>query len=359
MTDCQVMPPLSIEEYEALKADIAKRGVLIPIEVDADTGEILDGFHRLRACQELGITPPITERHFANDQERTEHALILNLLRRQLGPITWAQTFEKLAKVYGVRLGKRGVKSLIQQSSEGKSPTVGDLAKNVGIPYSTANYRLKLAADLADHPDLADKVDRGEMAANQAQRIIQKLKQKVEAEATQVNVLEFEDETKYHAIVIDPPWPVQKILRDVRPNQDIFDYPTMTIEEIAKLPIADLADPGGCHVYLWITHKFLPDGLRLFEQWGVKYQCIMTWIKNVGFTPFSWMYSTEHVLFGRIGSLPLLRKGLRLDFQGKVQKHSRKPDEFYQKVIEVSPNPRIDLFAREPRDGFEVWGNES
>lgn len=118
----------------------------------------------------------------------------------------------------------------------------------------------------------------------------------------------------YRCLIIDPPWPIKKILREVHPNQIELDYPTMTLEEIAELPIAALADPAGCHIYLWVTHKFLPAGLRLFERWDVRYQCLLTWVKNVGFTPFSWMYSTEHVLFGRVGSLDLLRQGLRLDF---------------------------------------------
>ena len=91
----------------------------------------------------------------------------------------------------------------------------------------------------------------------------------------------------------------------------------------------------------------------------MKYQCMLTWVKNVGFTPFSWMYSTEHVLFGRVGSLSLLKNGLRLDFAAKVREHSRKPDEFYELVRKASPEKRIDIFAREQRDGFDVWGLEA
>lgn len=163
----------------------------------------------------------------------------------------------------------------------------------------------------------------------------------------------------WRCIVIDPPWPVQKIAREVRPRQGWVDYPTMTVEQIAELPVGDLTADDGCHVYLWTTHKHLPNALRLFDEWGVKYQCLMTWVKNVGFTPFSWMYSTEHVLFGRVGSLDVARQGLRLDFAAKVREHSRKPDEFYALVREASPGPRLEMFAREERDGFTAWGNET
>jgi N6-adenosine-specific RNA methylase IME4 len=166
-------------------------------------------------------------------------------------------------------------------------------------------------------------------------------------------------EDTYRAIVIDPPWPMAKIEREERPNQgEILDYPVMTLEEIAALPVADLAAPDGCHVYLWTTHKFLPDALDLFRVWGVRYQCLMTWVKNVGITPYSWMYDTEHVLFGRIGSLQLEKLGMRLSFTAPVAGHSVKPDVFYGRVLAASPSPRLEMFARRARDGFEGWGNE-
>ena len=134
----------------------------------------------------------------------------------------------------------------------------------------------------------------------------------------------------------------------------------MTLEQIADesiVPVRTHADDD-CHLYLWVTHKFLPAGLELMEKWGFRYQCVMTWRKNVGITPFSWMYDTEHVLFGTRGNLPLQRKGIRLSFEAKVQGHSVKPDVFYERVTEATPGPRIEMFARRKRDGFEAWGNE-
>lgn len=165
-------------------------------------------------------------------------------------------------------------------------------------------------------------------------------------------------EGKYRTIVIDPPWPIEKILREVRPNQLDLDYSTMTLEEIEALPVPELAYEDSCHIYLWTTHKYLPRAFEVLDAWGANYECLLTWVKNVGITPFSWMYSTEHCLFARIGNLPLLKLGKRLDFQAKVREHSRKPDEFYNLVKEVSPEPRIDMFSREKREGFAQYGNE-
>lgn len=164
---------------------------------------------------------------------------------------------------------------------------------------------------------------------------------------------------KYKCIVIDPPWPVEKIERDVRPNQgQQLDYPTMTLEQIKALPISDLAYEDGCHLYLWTTHKFLPDAFELVKAWGFHYQCLMTWVKPTGMTPYSWMYNTEHVLFARRGSLDLSKLGMKLAFEAPVTVHSAKPDVFYERVLAASIEPRIEMFARKEREGFYAWGNE-
>lgn len=166
-------------------------------------------------------------------------------------------------------------------------------------------------------------------------------------------------EGKYKCIVIDPPWPVHKIEREVRPNQKApLDYPTMTLAEIAALPLPDLAFDDGCHLYLWTTQKFLPAAIGLIAQWGFNYQCLMTWVKPTGMTPYSWMYNTEHVVFARRGNLPLERNGLKLAFDAPATGHSIKPDAFYERVMVASPGPRLDMFARRQREGFAVWGNE-
>lgn len=164
----------------------------------------------------------------------------------------------------------------------------------------------------------------------------------------------------YQAIVIDPPWPMQKIERDIHPDQGVkLAYPTMQLDELAALPVKKLAAPSGCHLYLWTTHRFLPAALDLMAEWGFRYQCVMTWRKNVGMTPFSWMYDTEHVLFGRIGNLPLERNGLRLSFDAPTTGHSIKPDAFYERVREASPGPRLDMFPGIAHPGFEPWGLEA
>jgi len=161
----QVMPPLTAGEYAALKADIASRGVRVPIELDADTGEVVDGYHRLQACRELGITDyPTIYRRFVSNQERQEEALKLNILRRHLGPVSWANAFRQLCEV-------RGAGRPIEVSNRNDNcKTVLQLSRELGVTRQTAYNRLELALVLAPFPDLAAKVDRSEKSAKSALR---------------------------------------------------------------------------------------------------------------------------------------------------------------------------------------------
>lgn len=169
----------------------------------------------------------------------------------------------------------------------------------------------------------------------------------------------------YRTIVVDPPWPMKKsdVYKDPDPE---MDYPVMSISEIKSLPVYRLVDPfHGAHVYLWTTHRFLPEAFKVLEAWNCHYHVCLTWIKSGGFTPFSFQFTTEFVLFsfakGKYsGSAPpLLKQALRTDFHGRRREHSRKPDEFYDLVRQVSPEPRIDLFSRVAHLGFDQWGDET
>ena len=165
---------------------------------------------------------------------------------------------------------------------------------------------------------------------------------------------------KYKTIVIDPPWPMGKILRNVAPNQFDFDYPTMSLEVIGSLPIPYLMAEN-CHVYLWTTQRFLPVSFQILEKWGLKYIFTMVWHKNGGFQPFNLpQYNCEFVLFGRRGNLPFnTTKNFFTCFSGQRREYSRKPNVFYNLVRRVSPEPRIDYFGREEREGFVQYGDEA
>lgn len=361
-----LLPSLATEQYDVLKKSIMEEGQHYPVAYNSDF-EILDGHNRFKICQELGIEPLLENepRKFATKLDEKQFVLETNLLRRHLPDFQRIIAGKSLLLVYRLKAEQRrkatqlvgkGIQQqdvMVSQNfaepiSEGKA--IEQYAKAVHSNPETVRQALWLE----EHgtPNKIEAVKNGEKTIFKAYAETRRdLKPKAETPP-------FPD-GKYRTIIIDPPWESKMVLKEVRPNQVEFPYPTMRIEEIMNLPINDLAVEEGCHVYLWTTHKYLPDALKIFEHWGVKYQCLLTWVKPVGISPFSWMYDTEHALFGRIGNLDLLKMGVKLSFNAPVTRHSEKPEVFYEKVKEVSPEPRLEMFQRKPHEGFKGWGNEA
>lgn len=143
-------------------------------------------------------------------------------------------------------------------------------------------------------------------------------------------------------------------------------YPTLTTQEIAELPIQKLA-LGRSHLYLWVPNALIREGLAVMEHWGFQYKTNIVWYKTrkdggpdgrgVG---FYFRNVTELLLFGIRGSLRTADPGRTQVNIIPVRKreHSRKPDEQYNIIEACSPGPYLELFARQPRDGWTSWGNE-
>lgn len=342
----ELLPPLDDEQYRALKADIAKHGVLVPLEVDAGSGTILDGHHRAKIAAELGIECPRAERHFNTDEERVEHAIKLNLLRRQMGPVTWAETFRSLAQVRGVRLG-RG-----KGDPSGKTATVAVLAEELGVPERTAQRRMRLAEELSTQPDLAEAVDRGDMHAKQAIREKRKREAQTRTSAKPTSA----PSGRYEVIYADPPWRYDYAASSDRTIE--AQYPTLELDEIKAIqpPTADDAV-----LFLWTTSPKLREGLEVIAAWGFEYRTCMVWVKDQIGMGYYARQQHELLLIGRRGSFPPPEPSDRPSsvIEAPRGKHSEKPQVVYELLERMYPNSsRCEMFARAKRPGWTSWGNE-
>jgi N6-adenosine-specific RNA methylase IME4 len=184
----------------------------------------------------------------------------------------------------------------------------------------------------------------------------------------------------YGTIVADPAWPYKtpgKIGASLmhRPNRDMTSvagtagsvsrYGKMSIEEICRLQprAADNA-----HLYIWFTNKFAVEAHTIADAWGFRQITILTWTKitKAEGRPSMKMGryfrgATEHVLFCVRGSQKLLAAApLPTAFLWPREKrHSQKPAAFFDMVQEASPGPYLEMFARGPRAGWAVWGNQA
>jgi len=182
---------------------------------------------------------------------------------------------------------------------------------------------------------------------------------------------------KYRTIVDDPPWPdstavdghfvIPKPLVDIGTRGvEIMGYTPMSMGDLKCLPIVSMAETDA-HLYLWTTNAFMEEAHQLARAWGFKPKTILTWgkvhqndhLRASMKTGFYYRGATEHALFCVRGSLRLNGTWPTLFLWPRVGKHSQKPDAFYDLVEQASPGPYVELFARQHRLGWDVWGDES
>jgi N6-adenosine-specific RNA methylase IME4 len=173
---------------------------------------------------------------------------------------------------------------------------------------------------------------------------------------------------EYRCIVADPPWPYADRLtlswRKGRPSGEgkpMLAYPSLALDELAAMPVEGLVAPEA-HLYLWTTQRYLWDAPRICRAWGFEPAAVITWCKPpTGFSlGGTWGKASEFVLFARRGAASALSRTNRDWYEWpRSHGHSGKPDAFLDLVEQVSPGPRLELFARRQRLGWDTWGNEA
>lgn len=178
----------------------------------------------------------------------------------------------------------------------------------------------------------------------------------------------FNTSNQYNLILADPPWKQakggKKKVRPVSSGTEL-DYPVCSLDEIKRhLAQATSLCKGDSVLFLWTIDKYLFEAQQIAESLGYKLHARMIWNKVTGIpAAFTVRYGHEYLLYMYKGKLiPVAteeRGKIHTVFTEKVQKHSKKPEIPYEIINRLYPNlKKLEMYAREERDNFDVWGNE-
>lgn len=171
---------------------------------------------------------------------------------------------------------------------------------------------------------------------------------------------------KYQIIYADPPWSFnfhnRKGLSDKAKGRL---YPTMKARDIIGLPVSVISGDD-CVLFLWVMNSEIPLALECIKAWGFVYKTVaFNWTKLTStgkpcFGGGNWTRSNPELCFLATKGKPKRKSAsVRELVWSPRREHSRKPDEIRDSIVELCGDlPRIELFARQKTDGWDVWGNE-
>lgn len=375
-----LFPMMDDRQYRELVEDVRQCGVREPI-VFID-GKILDGRNRYMAARECGIEYPRVE--FQGD-DPLGYVISMNLKRRHLSESQRGMVAAKLAKL------PQGARTDLEHRANLHDVSAADAATMLNVSERTVKTAkaverdgapelvkaveegrasVNAAADIATlpKPEQAEIVAKGEKEILEAAKRIRAEKAVVKreerlnklAEISKGNA-ELGTDQKFPVIYADPPWryenpPIGGSNRSIENH-----YPTMTLEEICALPVADLATDDAI-LYMWATAPKLAECFEVLEAWGFEYRTNMVWDKEVIGMGYHARNQHEILLIAKRGQLPPPQAGTQPSsvYREKRGEHSAKPVFFYEMIEGAYPQlPKIELFSRSARDGWEVWGNQS
>lgn len=387
-----IFPLLEGREFAELCNDIKANGQREPIWVYE--GKILDGRNRFRACNAVGVTPR-TAAYTGDDP--LAFVLSLNLHRRHLSESQRGMVAAKIANMPAHRPALNPAN--LPPSLEGMKPdqqpaftSQASAAEMLNVSERTVRAAVKVRDEAA--PELVRAVESGKVSVSAAadvatlpkaeqavivargeKEILEAAKQ-IRAEKAEVKKAERVAEVTrqiaeisaatprapsglFHVISIDPPWPYDdgNSAETYDPNgrRAANPYPEMTLEQIAGLDIPAAQD---CILWLWTTHKFMRHSFALLDGWGFEDKAILTWAKDrMGLG--RWLRSQSEFCIMAVRGSPVINLTNQTTIlRGPLREHSRKPDEFYNMVDSLCVGRKLDFFSREPRDGWEQFGND-
>jgi N6-adenosine-specific RNA methylase IME4 len=371
----KVFPLIEGAEFDELVADVKANG--LNEVITTYEGMILDGRNRYRACIAAGIEP-VTSPYIGNDP--VGYVISSNLRRRHLNESQRALVAARLATlkdgqradlIEGLPIGRASELLSVGERSVARAREVQDH----GVPelvhaVEQGSVSVSAAADVATLPkcEQVEVVARGEREILEAARSIRAKKaEQRRAEridrllATAKQNAPFPSERRYPVIYADPPWHFEVYNEESGVERAAGNhYPTLPLEKICALPVPELATDAAV-LFLWTTGPHLQEALQVIAAWKFTYKSNVVWVKDkIG---LGYLVRNQHelLLIATRGDIPTPLPSNRPSsvIAAPRREHSRKPDEAYALIEQMYPElPKIELFARQRRPRWEVWGNE-
>jgi N6-adenosine-specific RNA methylase IME4 len=371
-----LFPLLDSSGFDELVVDIRAHGLREPIVMFE--GKVLDGRNRYGACIEAGVEPTFTV-YQGNDP--VAYVISLNLHRRHLDESQRAMVAAKLATL---KLGDN-------QHHPKQAPSIEEASRLLNVGHASVERAKMVQRDGAS--ELVQAVERGEVSVSaaadiagqpidQQREIVARGEQEILQAAKDIRAKRIAarhaqwtartiaiskrdaplpSDRRYPILLADPPWKYEAYdLASGMERAAEVHYPTMATEEICALPIADLALPDAA-LFLWTTSPHLQSAFRVLDAWGFEYRTNIVWVKDQPGLGY-WVRNQHELL------LVAARRSMRSPpermrppslISAPRREHSRKPDETYELIERMYPElPKVELFARQARPGWDVWGNE-
>ncbi|MDQ4421445.1 MT-A70 family methyltransferase [Sphingobium sp. DEHP117] len=168
----------------------------------------------------------------------------------------------------------------------------------------------------------------------------------------------------YGVLHIDPAWSYQMYSEKGHAKSPHAHYDCMSIDELKSYPVGDLAAPDAVMV-MWGVFPMMPEALELMAHYGFQYKTGGAWAKQSP-TGKAWSFGTGYIfrgaaefyIVGTIGQPRQKSKSVRNLIVEPRREHSRKPDQIYRDIEALWDGPYIDVFGRQQRTGWDVFGNE-
>jgi N6-adenosine-specific RNA methylase IME4 len=348
---CGLVPEMPAAQYAAFRDDIARRGVLTPLEITGD-GKVLNGRHRLRAALEVGL--PVVPVRVVEALDPVAHVLGAAVQQRWLTESQRAALALELDDWEAERAQGRARSRLNLRQYTDVATLPHRAGRSRDRVAERAGVSPRLVQDVVTVRDASRELFEQVLADDvTASRAAQQIRQR--RRAKEIGAAPPMPKGPFDLVYADPPWQLGNPSGPYCPEDH---YPTLPLEQIKALD-PPVADDALC--VLWVINHLIPLGLDVMSAWGFEYKADWVWEKQ-RLGRGRWLsYEHELMLIGRRGNFPPPPNGSRPRsiIRAKAGRHSAKPTLVYELLERAYPAARkVELYARITRPGWTSWGNE-